>query len=85
MKKEEKAYKLFHAGKVKFLGRIGSSLYFLVFSSRTHEVIFRIPTGRWLCDCEFFSVTGKECSHILAAKLLAEKLGLLKKKENPSS
>ncbi len=54
---------------VEFRGKVGSSLYFNVFSSgRVHEVIYRIPTNRWLCDCEYFSIKGRDCSHIIACK-----------------
>jgi len=54
---------------VDFRGKTGSSLYFYVRSGRReHEVIYRIPTGKWLCDCEYFSIKARDCSHILACK-----------------
>jgi len=65
-----KARRLVMENRVKFVGLIGSSLYFSVKSKeREHKVIFRIPTRKWLCDCEYFSIKAKDCSHIIACKL----------------
>ncbi len=68
-KKLAKAIELLRSGRVKFIGKIGSSLYFKVFSNKEHEVIFKLRDKKWLCDCEYFSIKGKECSHIKACKL----------------
>jgi hypothetical protein len=47
--------------------QIGSSYYFKIHSNEDREVIYR--NGRWTCDCEWFSVKGTTCSHILAARI----------------
>ena len=61
---------------VEFRGRVGSSLYFYVRSGdRVHEVIYRIPTKKWLCDCEYFSIKARDCSHILACKMWLKRRG----------
>ena len=64
----KKARKLVEEDRVSVEAK-GSSLYFIVRSTRVHEVIYNGKTKRWICDCPYFSVKGKECSHILAAKL----------------
>jgi hypothetical protein len=47
--------------------KIGSSYYFKVHSNEEREVIYK--NGKWGCDCEWFSVKGTPCSHILAARM----------------
>jgi hypothetical protein len=44
-------------------------VYFTVFSKDQHSVIFDKEKKEWSCDCQFFSLKQKECSHILACKL----------------
>ena len=68
MNKFVKAKELADSGKVVFEGLVGSSLYFKVISTSEHQVIFRITTNRWLCNCEYFSIKSRDCSHILACK-----------------
>ncbi len=59
---------LVDTGKVEYKGQIGSSFYFSVISESTHQVLFRIKAEKWMCDCEFTSISEKDCSHILACK-----------------
>ena len=73
MDKFVKAKRLFEQGRVKFKGRMGSSLYFEVLSNETHQVIFRPLMKKWLCDCKYASLYDKDCSHVLACKYWLEK------------
>lgn len=64
MKKMEKAQKLAENAEVR---KIGSSYYFTIHSKKDREVILK--NGKWNCDCEWFSIKGTTCSHILAARI----------------
>jgi hypothetical protein len=70
----EKAKKLAKTAEIE---KIGSSYYFKIHSNEDREVIYR--NGKWGCDCEWFSVKGTTCSHILAARL---KLNEIRAKNN---
>lgn len=40
-----------------------------------HDVIYR--DGKWMCDCEWNTIhPDNPCSHILASKMLLERLGI---------
>ncbi len=52
--------------------KLGSSYYFKIHSNEDREVIYR--RGKWTCDCEWFSVKGTPCSHILAARIKLNEL-----------
>lgn len=67
--KFKKAKELARSGKVVSEGLIGSSIYFTVKSSKDRHVIFRVPGQTWICDCEYYVLKGKECSHIIACKM----------------
>lgn len=70
-KKYDKARLLKDEERVEFEGQMGSSLYFKVLSGeKEHQVIFRGPTKQWLCDCQYFVMKAKSCSHVLACKLI---------------
>ncbi|MBR9679856.1 MAG: hypothetical protein GOU99_02295 [Candidatus Altiarchaeota archaeon] len=68
--KFRKAQKLMKSGKVVSKGLIGSSIYFTVKSNKDRHVIFRVPGQTWICDCEYYVLKGKECSHMIACKML---------------
>ena len=69
-KKYDKARMLKEENKVEFEGQMGSSLYFKVFSGKeAYSVVFRGPGKQWLCECQYFVIKGKTCSHVLACKL----------------
>lgn len=65
----DKAVGLFEDGAVALDRRAGGSAYFAV---RGHDIIYRLDRKRWMCDCEFFSLKTKYCSHILAVHLFLE-------------
>jgi hypothetical protein len=66
--KFQKAKMLNDFERVVYKGLIGSSLYFRVFSENDHQVIFRIQSKRWMCDCEYSALSKKDCSHVIACK-----------------
>lgn len=65
----DKAGKLLESGKVSLDKEAGGSVYFAVAG---HDIIYRLAQKKWMCDCEFFSVKTKYCSHILAVHLFLE-------------
>lgn len=69
----DKAVGLFEDGAVTLDRHAGGSAYFAVKGSReAHDIIYRLDRKRWMCDCEFFSLKTKYCSHILAVHLFLE-------------
>ena len=70
----EKGRKLFEEGKVHKEINTQKRAHFKVSgTSEEHSVIFDKRTGKYDCDCRFFTLRQKECSHILACKMLEEK------------
>lgn len=69
----EKAARLFLRKKVCLEKAAGSSIYFKVDSREEHEIIYRRRSGKWLCDCQYFSLYPKKfCSHILSVHILLD-------------
>ena len=69
----KKGIKLFLAGDAKLEKTTDSAIYFRVSSKNTHEVVMRLRPRKWSCDCTYFSLKVKPCSHIVSAMLLLEK------------
>ncbi|MEM0481135.1 MAG: SWIM zinc finger family protein [Candidatus Aenigmatarchaeota archaeon] len=69
-----KARKLVREGKVRIDLENEVRIHFTVFSKEIHYVIFDKIKNEFSCDCKWFSLKGKECSHILAAKMYLESL-----------
>ena len=68
-KTERKGYWLFKQGKVKKDLETGKRVHFVVQSEdRDHFVIFDKNKNEFSCDCEYYSLHLKTCSHILASK-----------------
>jgi len=68
---KRKGYWLFKEGKIKKGIENDKRIYFDVESGDdVHSVIFDKNKKNFTCDCEFFSLKFKECSHIYAAKLI---------------
>ncbi len=65
----EKAERLLREGAVTLDREAGGSVYF---AAGGHDIIYRLAQKKWMCDCEFFSVKTKYCSHILAVHLFLE-------------
>jgi hypothetical protein len=74
-----KSKKLFESGKVKEEFETNKRIHFRVQGeTEEHSVIFDKKENKFSCDCTYFTLKGKYCSHIEAVKLLLKK----KKKEN---
>ena len=58
-------------GKVKKELETERRIYFEVSGeSDTHSVIFDKKNRKFNCDCRYFALNQKECSHIIGAKFL---------------
>jgi hypothetical protein len=66
---KQKSKSLIENGKVIKEFETQQRIHFTVFSNTQHSVIFDKEKKEWTCDCQFFSLKQKECSHILACKL----------------
>ena len=71
---ERKARKIFREGRVRLDFGSEKRIYFTVYSREVHSVIFDKEKNEFKCDCKYFSVKQKECSHIKACKLLLKDL-----------
>jgi len=71
---EIKARRLLKFGKVKLDFESTKRIYFTVYSREVHSVILDKLKNEFRCDCKYFSVKQKECSHIIACKLLLKYL-----------
>ena len=68
-KTERKGYWLFKQGKIKKDLETEKRVHFVVNSKDTdHFVIFDKEKHKFSCDCEYFSLHQKPCSHILASR-----------------
>jgi hypothetical protein len=66
-----KAKKLLKEGKVKKEVETEKRIHFKVQGeTETHSVIFDKKSGEWECDCQYSTLREKECSHILACKII---------------
>jgi hypothetical protein len=71
---EKKAWQIFRAGKVKKELETLKRIHFKIEGeTEEHMVVFDKQKQKFSCDCRYFSLTQKECSHILASKLMLEK------------
>ena len=66
----KKGYTLFKNGNVKKELETAKRIHFkVVGETETHSVIFDKIKNEWGCDCRFFALKERGCSHIYAAKL----------------
>lgn len=66
----KKGKTLFKTGKVKKELETNQRIHFTVQGKTDiHYVIFEKEKKEWKCDCPYFSLHEKKCSHILAANL----------------
>ena len=69
-----KGYWLFRQGKVKKELETDKRIHFTIdTNSKNHSVIYDKMKGSFGCDCEFFSLKFKDCSHIIACRLFLER------------
>ena len=73
-----KAKELVRSGKVKIDLETEKRIYFTVESNEKHSVIYDKLGDNWECDCRYFSLKGKECSHILACKIYLKSKAITK-------
>jgi hypothetical protein len=74
-KTREKAFKLLRERRVKKDLETDLRIHFSVKGeTEMHGVIFDKIKNAWSCDCRYFSLHQKECSHILSCILLLKKL-----------
>lgn len=67
---ERKGYWLFKDGKVKRDLETDKRVHFLVKSKeQEHFVIFDKAKKEFSCDCEFYALHLKPCSHIIASQM----------------
>lgn len=66
----EKGIRLFRTGRVKKEIDTDRRTHFVVQGeTEQYSVIFDKARNVWSCDCKFYSMKGRECSHIYACKL----------------
>ncbi len=67
---KRKGYWIFKEGRIKKDLENDKRAYFSIESDgKTHSVIFDKIKESFACDCEFFSLKFRDCSHIYATKL----------------
>ncbi len=67
-----KARKLLNKVKIDYI--TPTKVCFLVESDgKQHFVIYFFNSGKWWCDCEYFSLKLRDCSHITAIKIKLNK------------
>ena len=66
---KRKGFWLFKQSKVRKDVKTNKRVYFIVSGDRQHSVIFDKLKKTYTCDCEYFSLKLKDCSHIYAVKL----------------
>lgn len=67
---KQKAEKLLKNNKVKLVSRFKNLIFGVEGKAHTYNVI--CSKKGWSCDCLHWSLTGKDCSHILSAQLFAK-------------
>jgi hypothetical protein len=68
---EKKAKQLVKEGRVKKQLETSKRIHFDVYGdTEKHSVIFDKTKSTYYCDCRYWSLKQKECSHIKAVKML---------------
>jgi len=68
---KRKAKQLFEEGKIIKDLETDKRIHFKVMGTKDmHSVIFKKDANEWECDCKYSTIKGKECSHIIACKLM---------------
>jgi uncharacterized Zn finger protein len=67
---EKKGLELFKSGRIKKEVETDKRIHFKVQGeTEVHSVIFDKEKDRWECDCRYFALNRKKCSHIVSAEL----------------
>lgn len=70
-----KGRKLFSEGKARKEVDTQKRAHFRVIGeTEEHSIILDKQTGKYSCDCKFFTLRQKECSHIFACRIFQEKI-----------
>ncbi len=73
---ERKGYLLFKQKKARVELETEKRIHLKVKGeTEEHAVIFDKEKNEFSCDCQFFALKQKTCSHIIACKILLIKLG----------
>lgn len=70
-KTKRKGYWMFKQGKVKKVMETSKRIYFKIDGEREHSVIFDKTKKEYMCDCKFWSLKFKPCSHIYACRMFS--------------
>jgi hypothetical protein len=72
-KTKRKGYWLFKNGKVKKEIESPNRVHFTVINNEEDkQVMYDKSKDNWSCDCRYYALKLKDCSHILACKLFME-------------
>lgn len=71
----KKAKKLVKENRIRLDFQTSKRIYFTVYSREVHSVIYEKDNRKFVCDCKYFSVKSRECSHIIACKIY---MGMIK-------
>lgn len=73
---ERKGYLLFKQKRVRVELETEKRIHLKVRGeTEEHCIIFDKEKNEFSCDCQFFALKQRTCSHIIASKLLLKKLG----------
>ena len=61
-------------GHIRITGWGRFRLHFTVLTNKKHYVFYDRMKNRWHCDCNYYTVQGKLCSHIIASKFYLKKI-----------
>ena len=73
MNVHKKAFELYKKKRIKVEVISLRRIHFKVMSREEHSVIYDKIQKNFFCDCKYFTLKLKECSHIKACKLLLKK------------
>lgn len=67
----KKGLEIFGEGRVKKVLITPKRVHFSVTGdTEEHSVIFDREKNIWMCDCKYYALRGKACSHTTAAQLM---------------
>jgi hypothetical protein len=66
-----KGYSLYNSKKVEKILETDKRIHFKVTGeTENHSIIFDKQKNKWECDCRYSTLQRKECSHVIACKIL---------------
>jgi len=71
---KKKAEATVNQGKVNKILETENRIHFKVWGeTELHSVIYEKKYQKWKCDCKYYTLKRKHCSHILSCQILVEK------------